>query len=135
LANLKLLIFDFRRLPDSSLKQPSFDLLLDITSSIPVGDLPSDNWIREYMCVFEELVQRYGPYFAWAYVKGSEERWIRDELMIGMERMNAFELGYVMSFASLQSVVWRILCRKKEIAFRDCWVAAVAIVEAEMADY
>jgi hypothetical protein len=134
-------VADFRRPPHSSLKQPCSDLLLTITSSIPVRDLSSDNWIREYMCVFEDLVQRYGPYFAWAYVKDSEEKlrrpyhWTCDELIIGMQRMNAFELGYTMSFASLQSVVWRILCRKREIPFYDCWDAGVAIVEAEMAEY
>lgn len=36
-------------------------------SSIPVNDLMSDNWVRECMCVFEDLTQRHG----YVYPRGS----------------------------------------------------------------
>lgn len=29
-------------------------------SSVPLNDLMSDNWVRECMCVFEDLIQRHG---------------------------------------------------------------------------
>lgn len=73
---------------NSSVRQASNpDILTDsqpvTPSSAPFNDLMSDNWIRESMCVFEDLVQRYGPYYAWAYVDGEREvirradRWAR----------------------------------------------------------
>lgn len=94
-----------------------------------------DNWIRECMCVFEDRIQRYGPYFAWAYVEGftvSHRRpdvWARAELQRGLDDMNAFELGHTMSFASLQSVVWRVFCRKAGCTLEDSWVTAKSMVE------
>jgi hypothetical protein len=75
-------------------------------SSVPVDDLLSDNWVRECMCVFEDLVQRYGPYFAWAYLEVSPntvrkpDLWARRKIQGGFDNMNAFELGHVMSYAS-----------------------------------
>lgn len=33
-------------------------------SSVPSHDLMSDNWVRECMCVFEDLTQRHG-YVSW----------------------------------------------------------------------
>jgi hypothetical protein len=110
-------------------------------SSAPVDDLLSDNWIRECMCVFEDLVQRYGPYFAWAYLEGSSDTtrkpylWARQKLQEGLDNMNAFELGYTMSYASLQSVVWRVFCKKEEIGITGSWALAQRMVESEMAGY
>lgn len=95
----------------------------------------SDNLIRECMCVFEDRVQRYGPYFAWAYVEGRRmslrrpDLWTRAELKEGLDDMNAFELGYTMSFASLQSVVWRVLCNKANCSLQNSWSEAKRLVE------
>ncbi|TVY15902.1 hypothetical protein LARI1_G004748 [Lachnellula arida] len=93
-----------------------------VTSLALWNDL--ENRTREKMCVFEDKVQRYGPYFAWSYVAGSKNRnrrpdlWAQSELLQGLSDMNAFELGYTMSYASLQSV--------------DSWNEARKLVESEM---
>jgi hypothetical protein len=49
--------------------------------------------------------------------------------------MNAFELGYTMSFASLQSVVWRIFCKKVKCSLQNSWTPAKEMIESEMATY
>ena len=49
--------------------------------------------------------------------------------------MNAFELGYTMSYASLQSVVWKVFCRKAACSLQDSWNEAKRLVESEMAKY
>ncbi len=49
--------------------------------------------------------------------------------------MNAFELGYTMAFASLQSVVWRIFCKKANCSLQESWTSAKEMVEAEMMGY
>lgn len=87
------------------------------------------------MCVFEDKVQRYGPYFAWAFLDGCsmENRrpdvWFREEMQSGIDDMNAFELGHTMSFASLQSVVWRVFCLKAECSHADRWERVKGLVE------
>jgi len=59
----------------------------------------------------------------------------RSELQQGLDDMNAFELGYTMSFASLQSVVWRIFCKKANCSLQDSWTPAKKMIESEMAAY
>ena len=59
----------------------------------------------------------------------------RGELRRGLDDMNAFELGYTMAFASLQSVVWRILCKKANCSLQESWTSAKEMVEAEMMGY
>lgn len=59
----------------------------------------------------------------------------RAELQQGLDNMNAFELGYTMSFASLQSIVWRIFCRKQNCTLQGGWNEAKELVEQEMAGY
>lgn len=107
----------------------------------PVEDLWNENWIRECMCVFEDLVQMYGPAFAYAYIEGSSDRlrrpdlWARKKLQTGLDNMNAYEMGYTMSYASLQSVVWRVFCRKIECSMQDSWNVARKRVEGLMEGY
>jgi len=102
----------------------------------------NDNWVRECMCVFEDLVQRHGPYFAYAYVssdsnynKRRPDLWARSKLQEGLNNMTAFELGYTMSYASLQSVVWNVFCRKTNCSLQDSWIIAKEIVQSEMQAY
>jgi hypothetical protein len=59
----------------------------------------------------------------------------RAELKQGLDDMNAFELGYTMAFASLQSVVWRIFCKKANCSLQESWTSAKEMVEAEMMGY
>jgi hypothetical protein len=59
----------------------------------------------------------------------------RGELRRGLDDMNAFELGYTMAFASLQSVVWRIFCKKANCSLQESWTSAKEMVEAEMMGY
>ncbi|TVY50155.1 hypothetical protein LOCC1_G000076 [Lachnellula occidentalis] len=118
--------------PASSSSQPQ------VTPPTLSNDLGSDNLTRERMCVFEDRIQRYGPNFAWSYLAGSKNRnrrpdlWAQSELQQGLDDMNAFELGYTMSYASLQSVVWRAFCRKTNCALQDSWNEARKLVESEM---
>jgi hypothetical protein len=93
------------------------------------------------MCVFEDLIQRFGPYFPYAFLEGGKDRLLRPDrwaqmmLQEGLDNMSAFELGYTMSFASLQSVVWKVFCRKVDCTLQDSWNTAKAIVEQEMRGY
>lgn len=105
-------------------------------------DLHNDHWIRESMCVFEDLVQRHGPYFAYAFVegpkRGSSKRlnfWTRSMLQQGLDNMNAFEMGYTMSYASLQSVVWRKFCKRVDCSKQESWSTAKRLVETQMRGY
>ncbi|KAE9376918.1 hypothetical protein N431DRAFT_480062 [Stipitochalara longipes BDJ] len=133
-----------------SSKHGNSDVLLAVNSespyfysstSVPYNDSISDNWIRECMCVFEDLIQRHGPYFAWAYLEGSKDilrrpdLWARSELKQGLDDMNAFELGYTMSFASLQSVVWRMFCKKASCSLQHSWIPAKELIETELVQY
>lgn len=59
----------------------------------------------------------------------------RSELKQGLDDMNAFELGYTMSFASLQSVVWRIFCKKAHCSLQNSWTPAKQMTEAELVQY
>jgi hypothetical protein len=110
-------------------------------SLVPTDNVMSNHWIRECMCVFEDLVQRYGPYFAWAYLEGSSDTvrkphlWARKKIQEGLDNMNAFEMGYTMSFASLQSVVWKVFCRKRNLGIARSWTLAKEMVEIEMESY
>ncbi|KAH8663090.1 hypothetical protein BGZ60DRAFT_433103 [Tricladium varicosporioides] len=114
---------------------------LAVPPQIPWDDLTTDNWLRECMCVFEDRLQRFGPYFAWAYVAGHQNRkrrpdlWASQELQEGLDNMNAFELGYTMSYASLQSVVWKVFCRKAGCSLAESWNVAKGMVEVEMEAY
>ncbi len=87
------------------------------------------------MCVFEDLVQQYGPFFAWAYLHGcsspQDKRalWVQGAIRKGLDDMNAFELGYTMSFASLQSVVWKVFCEKHGCSTQDRWAKVKEVVE------
>lgn len=93
------------------------------------------------MCVFEDLIQRFGPHFPYIFLKEGKDRlldpqpWARHMLQDGLDNMNAFELGYTMSFASLQSVVWNVFCRKEKCTPADRWVMAKEVVENEMQAY
>ena len=107
----------------------------------PIEDLWNDRWIRECMCVFEDLVQKYGPAFAYAYIEGSNDRmrrpdfWARSKMQNGLDNMNAYEMGYTMSYASLQSVVWRVFCKKVDCSLQDSWNVARERAEIQMEGY
>ncbi len=89
------------------------------------------------MCVFEDLVQQHGPFYAWAYIQGSGTSWARAVAAMeqGLANMDAFELGHTMSYASLQSVVWKLFCRKKGCDLGRSWREAKELVENEMKEY
>ena len=87
------------------------------------------------MCVFEDKVQRYGPYFAWAFLDGCSmgnrrpDVWFREVMQAGLKDMNDFELGHTMAFASLQSVVWKVLCLKADCPHADRWTKVKELIE------
>lgn len=49
--------------------------------------------------------------------------------------MDAFEMGHTMSYASLQSIVWRVFCRKADCLLEDSWFQAKSLVEERMKEY
>jgi hypothetical protein len=49
--------------------------------------------------------------------------------------MNEYELGNIMAYASLQSVVWKVFCRKRGCLMVDRWIEAKAAVEEVMAGF
>jgi hypothetical protein len=82
-----------------------------------------------------------GPYFVYVYLAGSENKrrrpdlWAKSELQRGLDEMNEYELGNIMSYASLQSVVWKVFCRKAKCTMQDRWTEARQLVEQDMAGY
>lgn len=83
---------------------------------------------------------KIGPYFAYVFLAGSRNHhrpdlWAKSELQQGLDEMNEYELGNIMSYASLQSVVWKVFCRKRGCTMQDRWTEARALVEEEMAGY
>lgn len=113
--------------------------------SLSDQDLSSPNWIREMACVFEDLLQCYGPAFAIAYLSDPTNSsragtrlpklWARFKLQEGLDDLEVYEGGLTMAYASLQSVVWRKFCRKMECASEDSWEVAKQTVERRMAEY
>ncbi|EPE31547.1 hypothetical protein GLAREA_12303 [Glarea lozoyensis ATCC 20868] len=92
------------------------------------GDQIGENWLRE--C----------PYFAYVFLAGSKnphrpDLWAKSELQKGLDEMNEFELGNIMSYASLQSVVWKAFCRKRGCTMSDRWTEARGCVERVMGGY
>ena len=69
------------------------------------------------------------------YIRNVVLTFNRAGLKQGLDDMNAFELGYTMAFASLQSVVWRIFCKKVNCSLQESWNSAKEMVETEMTGY
>ncbi|RKF83020.1 putative integral membrane protein duf125 [Golovinomyces cichoracearum] len=129
-------------------KEPVRDLLplqptshFNSISEEQINHLNGDDWIRETMCVFEDLIQRHGPFFALAYLEGPKGnfkqpyQWACNKIKEGLENLNSFELGYTMSYASLQSVVWRVFMQKYGCSGKESWIIAKGLVENEMMAY
>lgn len=100
-----------------------------------------DHTLAETTCVFQDKVQRFGPYFACAYLHGTmnEARrpdiWVWEEIEQGIEDLRSFELGYAMAYASLQSVGWKVFSQKMGCILANVWVEAKKLIEVEMAGY
>jgi hypothetical protein len=94
----------------------------------------NDSRIRERLCVFEDKVLRYGPFFAWATIAGSQRarRWARIMMLEGLNDMEAFERGHSMAYASLQSVLWKLFCKKAECDLADSWAISRDFVEEQL---
>jgi hypothetical protein len=92
-----------------------------------------DHSIRERICVFEDKVLRYGPYFAWAVIAGTgkSRRWGRIVMLEGLNDMEAFESGQCLAYASLQSVVWKLFCKRADCDLADSWSIMREMIEGE----
>ena len=94
--------------------------------------------IRESMCVFEDKALRYGPHFVWATVAAESTRnfqWSQAVMQHGLDDMAAFERGQTPAYASLQSALWHLFCKKAECGLIDSWNVAKRMVGKEMAGY
>jgi hypothetical protein len=49
--------------------------------------------------------------------------------------MEAFERGQSMAYASLQSVVWNVFCKKAECDLADSWNIIQDIVEEQLVSH
>jgi hypothetical protein len=84
---------------------------------------------------------KLGPYFAYVYLCGSANKarrpdlWAKEELQTGLDEMNEYELGNIMAYASLQSVVWKVFCRKRGCSVMARWIEVKAVVEGVMAGF
>jgi hypothetical protein len=94
--------------------------------------------IRECMCVFEDKLMRYGPFFVWAAVAGSPiaHAWHNFVIQEGLSDLQAFESGRTAEYSSLQSVLWHQFCKKAGCSsIVDSWVMALHLILKEMGSY
>lgn len=94
--------------------------------------------IRDRRIVFEDRILRYGPFFAWATVAQTISlihEWSNDVISKALADMEAFETGKTRGYASLQSVLWKLFCARKECDMFDSWEEARETVEMEMLSY
>jgi hypothetical protein len=93
-----------------------------------------DRFTRERICVFEDKVLRYGPFFAWATIAGTERarRWGRIIMLDGLNDLHDFERGQSMAYASLQSVVWNLFCKRAECNLADSWAIMKEMIDGQM---
>jgi hypothetical protein len=103
-------------------------------ATYPKKDIDS---IRDHWIVFEDRVLRFGPFFAFAAIsgKGDTREWGQSVIRQALIDMEAFESGHGINYASLQSVVWKLFCRKAECDLFHSWDTAKEAVEVEMAGY
>lgn len=89
--------------------------------------------MRERMCIFEDNTLRYGPYFTWAMIGGTEKarRWARILMLEGLNELEAFEKGQCRAHASLQSVVWKLFCKKADCDMIDSWDRMREMIDGE----
>ena len=88
---------------------------------------PSDS-IRDRWIVFEDRVLRHGPFLAWATVvqrTGPIHEWSNEVISDALEDMEGFESGRLRGYASLQSVLWKVFCARKESAI--CLIAGTRL--------
>jgi hypothetical protein len=94
--------------------------------------------IRDRWIVFEDRILRYGPFFAYATVvqaEGAIREWSEEAMTQALADMEAFETGRRVGYASLQSVLWKLFCVRKECDIFDSWEEAKDAVEIEMMGY
>lgn len=105
------------------------------------GEPVDHHTLTELGCVFSDKVQRYGPYFASAYLFGVANKarrpdlWVWEEIGQGLEDLRSFEMGYTMAYASLQSVGWKIFMSKVGCMPASRWLEAKKLIEVAMAGY
>ena len=86
---------------------------------------------RERVCVFENKLLRYGPFFALASFGGSKREldWVNDVIQKGLLELEEFESGQRSRIApSLQSQVWRLFSEKIGCATVDSWFIAKGLL-------
>jgi hypothetical protein len=109
-----------------------FSRLTESSHPNKTTDSIHDRWI-----VFEDRILRYGPFFAWAVVQtsGAIHEWSNAVIFEALADMEAFETGKTQGYASLQSVLWKLFCARKECNMFDSWEEARLTVEMEMLSY
>lgn len=95
-------------------------------------NIPENN-LRERVCVFEDKSLRHGPFFAWAAIAGTEKarRWSRIVMLEGLNELAAYERGQCRAYASLQSVVWTLFCKKADCDMVDSWAVMREMIDGE----
>jgi len=87
---------------------------------------------RERICVFENKLLRYGPFFALASFgsRGDLElAWTNDVIQKGLTELEEFETGRRFKIApSLQSKLWAVFSEKMGCTIGDSWTIAMSLL-------
>jgi len=87
---------------------------------------------RERVCVFENKLLRYGPFFALASfgtVGDLELAWTNDVIEYGLVELEEFETGQRSTIApSLQSKLWRNFSDKMGCTMEESWPIAMRLL-------
>ena len=66
---------------------------------------------------------------------GAIREWSDEAMAQTLGDMEAFETGRRVGYASLQSVLWKLFCIRKECDMFNSWEEAKSAVEIEMMGY
>jgi hypothetical protein len=97
-------------------------------------DRMTDQCIQEHVCVFKDKALQYGPFFVWAVIAGTEKArmWSRVAMQEGINNMQAFERGESLVYASLQSAVWKLFCKRAGCNLADIWTVMKSVIDRQL---
>jgi hypothetical protein len=95
---------------------------------------------REIASVFRELALRCGPKIIWASFFGSnvEKRRIRNRIEKGLVELRAYEMSNgedvseLIAARSMQSILMREFCRKKQCDLEDRWYMIFEVTKGKV---
>lgn len=97
-------------------------------------DRMTEQCMLEHICVFKDKALQYGPFFVWAAMAGTEKAlmWSRVSMQEGISDMQAFERGESLVYASLQSAVWKLFCKRAGCNLADIWTVMKGVIDRQL---